>query len=417
MAWRYRYTVVVILFVTWIVSYMDRMVMSVAIPYIAKDFHLRPFAMGGVMSAFFAGYALCQIPGGLLADKFGARRLMVIALVWWSAFTAITGTVGSLAGLLVVRVLFGIGEGIFPGGSFKALATWCPVKERTTANAFIASSNSLGPALAPLFVVSVMAWFGWRSVFYMLFVPGLVMAVLIWIYVKDSPEESKKVSPQELAEIKENELGLQLFGGRQASFKNIVRLPILWQCLFVWFAYDITMWGFMAWLPSYLVQQRGFSLVKMGITASLPFFTGAVGMVAGGYLSDKFFSGSRRILFAISALLGSFLLYLTYTVNSPTLAVVYMTANGFICAFAVGAFWGIPMTVLPKEVMGASAATINFGGQVAGFLSPLVMGFLVQKSGGTFGNAFTFLIAATVVAVLIALTIRERELGVQSQAA
>jgi MFS family permease len=111
--------VVVILFLTWVVSYMDRMVMSVAIPYIAKDFNLSPVAMGGVMSAFFAGYALCQIPGGLLADRFGARRLMVTALVWWSAFTAITGAVGSLTSMLVVRVFFGIGEGLFPGGSFK----------------------------------------------------------------------------------------------------------------------------------------------------------------------------------------------------------------------------------------------------------------------------------------------------------
>jgi sugar phosphate permease len=408
MVWKHRYTVVGLLFVAWVVSYMDRMVMSVAIPYIAKDFDLSPVAMGGVMSAFFAGYALCQIPGGLLADKFGARRLMVIALVWWSAFTAITGAVGSLASMLVVRVLFGVGEGIFPGGSFKTLATWCPVKERTTANAFVTASNSLGPALAPLFVVAVMAQFGWRAVFYSLFVPGIIMAVLIWIYIKDSPEKSARVSPGELAEIKGAEPGPQVLGGKQATFKNIVKLPILWQCFFVWFAYDITMWGFMAWLPSYLVQQRGFSLVKMGITASLPFFVGAIGLVAGGYLSDKFFSGSRRIIFVISALLGCLLLYLTYTVTSPDLAVVYMTVNGFIFAFAVGAFWGIPMTVLPKEVMGASATTINFGGQIAGFISPLVMGFLVQKSGGTFGTAFTFLIAATLAAVVVALTIRER---------
>jgi sugar phosphate permease len=194
----------------------------------------------------------------------------------------------------------------------------------------------------------------------------------------------------------------------------MVRLPILWQCFFVWFAYDITMWGFMAWLPSYLVQQRGFSLVKMGITASLPFFAGAVGLVAGGYISDRFFSRNRHILFAASALLGSFLLYLVYSTASPSMAVVYMAVDGFIFAFAVGVFWGIPMTVLPKEVMGASAATINFGGQIAGFLSPLVMGFLVQKSGGTFGNAFLFLIIATVAAVAVSLTIRERIPSVQS---
>src|SRR4051812_4948480 len=112
-----RNIILLVLFITWTLSYMDRMVMTVAIPYIAKDFNLTPVDMGVVMSAFFAGYALFQIPGGLLADKFGPRKTMAIAISWWSIFTGLTAMVSNLTSMLVVRVLFGIGEASFPGGS------------------------------------------------------------------------------------------------------------------------------------------------------------------------------------------------------------------------------------------------------------------------------------------------------------
>ena len=199
--WKARHTVLALLFTTWIVSYIDRMVMAVSIPYIAKDFHLSPVEMGVVMSAFFLGYAACQIPGGILADKLGARKIMTGAIVWWSFFTFFTGMVGSLTSMLGIRVAFGVGEGMFPGGSWKSISNWFPVKERSTANAIMLSSNALGPALAPFFVVAVIATWGWRAVFMSLFVPGLIVSLLIWIYIKDHPQDSKHVGPQELAEI------------------------------------------------------------------------------------------------------------------------------------------------------------------------------------------------------------------------
>jgi sugar phosphate permease len=408
MVWKFRYTTLVIIFVAWVVAYMDRMVMSVAIPYIAKDFNLTPVTMGIVMSAFFAGYALCQIPGGMLADKFGAQRLMVVALSWWSAFTAITGTVGSLTSMLIVRVLFGIGEGVFPGGYFKYLAKWFPVKERTTANSIGIASNLFGSAVAPLFVVAIMSQFGWRAVFYCLFIPGIIMAILIWVYVKETPDQSSRVSSQEREEAKGNEPVVQALGGKKVTLGNMIKLPILWKCFFIWFCHGIIWWGFVAWLPSYLVQVRGFSMVKMGITASLPFFAGTGGMVLGGYISDKFFSRNRVVVAVIPVLLAAFFVYMTYSVGSAAMAVVYQTCFGFVYSIFGGAFWGIPMNVVPKEVMGASASTINFGATAAGFVSPIVMGYLVQVSGGKYDAAFLFIIAALVAAALVLLTIRQK---------
>jgi sugar phosphate permease len=410
MIWKARYTVLTVLFFGWLVAYMDRMVISVAMPYIAKDLNLGPLEMGTVLSAFFLGYALCQIPGGMLADKFGSRKLMTVALIWWSAFTAFTGWVGSLTSILIIRLVFGMGEGFYPGGYFKSLAQWFPPKERATANGLAVSSNLLGPAIAPLVVVGLMGHFGWRTVFYLMFIPGIIMAIVIFIYVKDSPDESSRVSPQELDEIKEDEANIQALGGEKVTFLNLIKLPILWQLFLTVFLFSITSLGFLMWLPTYLVKVRGFALLKMGIAASLPFFAGTIAMAIGGYISDKKFSRHRRLLFILSELLGGFFLYMTYTVESADTAVVYNTLVGFWLAFAFAVFWGFPLTILPKEVMGASAATVNFAAQAAGFISPTVIGYLVKRSAGGFDSAFTFLIAGAVGSVLTILTIRKSAL-------
>lgn len=403
-----RNIILAILFITWTVCYMDRMVMTVAIPYIAKDFNLTPTGMGIVMSTFFAGYALFQIPGGMLADKFGARKIMSIAVSWWSVFTVFTGMATSLASLIVIRFLFGIGEASFPGGSWKTIANWFPKKERATANSIMSSSNSLGPAIAPLFVVGIMAAFGWRQVFYFLFIPGIIVVLLIWFVVKDNPADSKMVSAEELKEIQGEDLEVEDIT-KKMKFKDVLKLPVVWKLFFTWFTFDIVFWGFASWIPSYLVSARGYHMVKMGIIASLPFFAGTVGCIAGGYISDKYFVGKRRNLIVIAELITAVCLILTYTTPNQTLAMTFLTLTGFFICIAFTGIWALPMNLLPGDVMGSSAAFINFAGQIAGFISPIVMGMLVQKAAGSFGTAFSFLVIAMLASVCISFTIRERK--------
>lgn len=405
--WKTRHTVLVVLFITYIICYLDRMVMSVAIPYIAKDFNLTPLAMGAVMSAFFASYALCQIPGGILSDKFGSRKVMAAALTWWSAFTAFTGLAGSLASMLWIRLGFGIGEGVFPPAAIKSISNWFPLKERGTAIGWMFSSNALGPALAPLFVVAIMASWGWRAVFYTLFIPGIVAAILAWVIITDKPSESKLISREELAELAADEPALATASSSRTSLMDVLRVPIVWQCFLIWFAFDITLWGFMSWLPSYLVQARGFAAVKMGITASLPFFAGTPGLVLGGWVSDTFFKNTRKTPIILTQLAGAWLLYMTYSVEAANLAVAYQTLAGFFLFMAMGSFWALPMSVIPKDAMGRASGIINTGGQIAGFISPMAIGYLVQSSGGSFNTSFMFLIAGTLLSCLVALTVKE----------
>ena len=330
-----RNIVLGILFIAWTVSYMDRMVMTVAIPYIAKDFNLTPLTMGVVMSSFFAGYALFQIPGGMLADKFGPRKVMSVAITWWSVFTFLTGMVTSLTNMLVIRLLFGLGEASFPGGSWKTIANWFPKKERSTANGIMMSSNALGPAIAPLFVVGIMATFNWRSVFYFLFIPGIIVVALVWIFIRDNPAESKLISPEELKVIQDVSEEQQKEANK-LSLKDVLKFPVVWKIFFMWFTFDITFWGFSSWIPSYLVKARGFDLLKMGINASLPFLAGTVGVIVGGYISDKYFVGKRRNLIIGSELLGAICLYLTYSTAAEGLAMISLTLSGF---FVCCSFW------------------------------------------------------------------------------
>lgn len=398
-----RHVVLAVLFVCWTFSYLDRMVMTVAIPYIADDFNMSPLEVGTVISAFFIGYALLQIPGGMLADRFGPRRVMIVGVTWWTIFAVLTGCMRALNPMLGMRVLFGIGEGVFPASSWKTIATWFPVKERSTANGFMMSSNFLGPALAPLFVVGIMNVLGWREVFYFLAIPGIIMVYLLWRFVADTPDTHPRISKEELAEINDGHTEELVQG---ISFAELLKRPIAWQLFILWFFFDFSFWGFLSWTPSYLVKERGFAMLAMGITASLPFFAGTLGLILGGWLSDKVFSQRRSLFACCLCLLAAVGIYSSYRATVDTVEVI-LAITGLLQGGAFGAIWGIPMTLLPKEIMGTASGFMNMAGLMAGALAPVVMGFLIEVSGN-YHSSFVVIALALVITGLLLLTVRKR---------
>jgi sugar phosphate permease len=415
--WKARRTVLSVLFVTWIVSWMDRMVLSVAMPYIAADYHLTPLEMGVVMSAFFASYSVSQIPGGLLADMFGVRRIATIAMLWWSVFTAITGAAANLTQMLIARVCFGLGEGMFPAAALKTIAVWFPRKERATANAVMLASNSIGAALAPLFVVPIVALWGWRTVFYCLFLPGILIALLFWKYVPDKPSQSSRVSPKELAEIEETEAaGSVPESQTKMAILEMIRRPNVLKYFFILFTFEIAFYGFMTWLPTYLVKARGFSMTQMGVAASLPYFAGAIGCVFGGWVSDKYFSHDRRLPIAATELISALLLYLAFTTHSAGMLVLYQTLAGFFLTLFFSTFWALPMNTVPKQLMGVTGGFINTAGQIAAFGSPVAIGYVVGSSAGRFDGAFILLIASLLVSCAIVFLLPRHSRSYQAEA-
>ncbi|MBP2634545.1 MAG: major facilitator superfamily 1 [Firmicutes bacterium] len=407
--WKVRYSVLSILWLGWLFSFLDRMVVSVALPFIGNEFQLDAASQGIILSTFFAGYALFQIPGGMLADRFGPRRVMAFAIAWWSIFTSLTGMVFSYPIMLICRFVFGLGEGCFPGSSWKTIATYFPPRERATATAIQSSVNTLGPAIASLVAAGIIAAFGWRTVFIGLGIPGLLIGLVIWFYIKDDPAKHPDITTQEIKELNASPVLAVATSNRTGmTFKEFLHKPILWQMVLIWFLFDITFWGFVSWLPSYLMKVRGFSIVKTGIYGSLPFFIGTIGMLAGGYLSDRF-KGQRKWLFIPNTIVAAFFLYMTYSVTSADYAVVYQCVSALFMFLAFAAFWGLVIDTIPPEIMGASSGTVNFGGQVAGFISPFVMGYLIDLNHGSFDMAFIFLIAAAVASAIVALGVNNND--------
>lgn len=407
-AWKKRYTVLAILFWSFIASYLDRMIISTAIPYIAKDFNLSPVAMGAVMSAFFIGYTTCQIPGGLLVDRFGARKVLIWSLGWWTAFTAFTGMVSSLAPMIWVRALFGIGEGVAPAACYRTVANWFPARERGTAAAIMLSSNSLGPALAPIIGAMIISLWGWRAAFYALTVPGILVLFWIWYSLPENPAEKKGITAEELEEIKE-QASAKVAVESKYSFWQVFKVPAVWQSSVILFLYDFTIWGFRTWLPTYLVRGRGFGLMKMGFSVSLPFFAGTIGYMLGGWLSDNPFKNRRKLPLVVNQWLAAVCLYFTYAAASPRTCVVWLTLSGFFLSVAFGAFWALPMSTISKAITGRGMAIVNTGGQIAGSVSPLLIGYLVQLSGGGYGATFTLMTSGCIVASLFALLVRTKK--------
>jgi sugar phosphate permease len=167
------------------------------------------------------------------------------------------------------------------------------------------------------------------------------------------------------------------------------------------FAYDTAYWGYWSWLPTYLVKARGFSMAQMGAAASLPSFAGVIGCVLGGWISDKHFSNRRRLPIILVQLASALLLYLTFTADTSTKMVIYQTIGGFFLESFFSAFWALPMNTVPKELMGIASGFINMAGQIAAFLSPIIIGYLVEAAGGSFSATFTFLVASILLSSAI----------------
>ena len=248
--WKARHTVLSILGFTWIVTYFERTVMSVAMPYIAADYHLSPLNTGVLLGVFYAGYAIFQVPGGVLADLYGVRIVATISILWRAIFVALTAAAANLTQLLAVRMLFGLGDGLFPASAFKTIAVWFPRRERTRANALMLAVMPLGTALAPLAMIPIVSLWGWRAAFYFLLIPGAVTALLFWIFVTNKPAESSRVTADEVLEIEESSGAATRKKLTRADLLDALKRPDILKYFLVVLAYDTAYWGYWSWPKS-----------------------------------------------------------------------------------------------------------------------------------------------------------------------
>lgn len=394
---RIRWVIVGLIFVVDVLMFIDRVNISIAAKYIIPEYGLTDVQMGSVFSAFVLGYALLQIPGGWLGDRFGPRRVLAFAIFWWSAFTAITAIAGdifltSLVGIIgsfiVVRVLIGIGEAAALPNRNRMIANWIPAQERAFAIGICGSGSMVGAAVTPPLIVFIMVTLGWRWAFYLAGAVGIGLAGVWYWLARDRPEEHPWINPHELRYITEEDDQMQpMHEHRQLAgpWRPLLRNKSLWCLTAAYFTIGYIAYLYFSWFYLYLVNVRGFSITHGGLYGSMPFFTAALVAPLSGWLSDRLSRTygkrvGRCLLGGMGLLLGATWICAGAAASHPLLAVVFLSLGAGSLFLGVPAYFATTID-LAKTHAGIAGGFMNMGGNLGGALSPTLTPLLAHHFG------------------------------------
>ncbi|MRH90829.1 MFS transporter [Nocardia sp. SYP-A9097] len=353
---------VMLLFAAWVVDYIDRTVINFALPDIGSDLGLDHTEQGLLISVFFLAYAIVQVPGGLLADRYGALKVGTIGLVAWSVFTGLTAVAWSFAVLLGIRFLFGLVQGVFPAAAVKALAERSVPEQRTTATGWTNSSNAVGILAAAIIAGILLPTVGWRIMFALISVLG-VAVILAWRRWMPEPLPRDVTAEDEAVSA--------------ADRRAVLFSPALLGYAAIFFGYDVLVWGVTAWTPTFLHEERGLSLTLVAIAAVPSTLAAGAGVVLGARLSDRLGGRPRAIVVPTMAFTAVMLFVLPRMQPFP-LYVLVGTAMSLAAGMAFMSAFSVPLRALRSAYMGAASGVIIFGGQLAGVLSPLIFGVVTD---------------------------------------
>ena len=367
-----RHAVLGLTVAAYMITYMDRQVLAVTRPVIMKDLGISLLMMGNITFAFRIAYALFQIPGGWLGDRFGARRALTAVVTWWSAFTALTGLAWNAVSMLNIQVFFGLGEaGAFPIAT-RSLARWMRPTERGFAQGITHAGSRLGAALTPPIVVLIMAQYGWRAAFFVFGLVGVIWSIVWFSYYRNTPEEHTGV----------NQAERDLIGsGRKRSdhipWRMILSHGNLWILAVMYFCYNFNLNVYQDWFPTYLHDSRGMTLAKMGFYASLPLFAGVLGDLAGGTFSDMVLKRTGNVNLARRwVAIAGFLVSAAATIpavlaHDPKVSVAFYCV-AFFASNGPSAFPGLSHSI-SAAILPAPSAVMNTLGNIGGALSAIVV--------------------------------------------
>ncbi|EJN28535.1 sugar phosphate permease [Pseudomonas sp. GM78] len=388
------------LFLAWAVGYADRIVMSTAIIPIGQEFALDARQAGMVLSAFYVSYALMQLVGGWMSDRYGSRLVVVGCVIAWSVFTGLTSVAWSFASLLLIRFLFGMGEGCFSPASSVTVAEVFPKQERARAKSFLISTVFLGNAVGSGLVALVVVYWGWREAFQLLAGVGLLVSVVLWLALRSGIAQQQKT--------KNIQTGNPL--------RELIRNPAALKLTAIWFCTSILYIGMISWMPSYLMKQYQIDLLHIGLASAIPYLIAFLGTNAVGWLLDKVGQDRERHFMMGGSLCCAIFLSLMISTTSITLLVMYWTLCLLSFNFIYATVFSVPLKRFSSHLIGSATGLMNFGGQMAGSVAPIIMGSLIVAFDGSYMAAFWFLVAAAMTAFVIALTWRNPAPILQQQA-
>jgi MFS transporter, ACS family, glucarate transporter len=376
----YRYRVGIFLYFLILITYLDRVTVSLVGVRIKTAFHLTNSQFGYVLGAFALAYAIFEIPSALMGDRLGQRKVFLRIVIWWSAFTALTGAVNGLTSLIIVRFLFGMGEaGAYPN-STGAVCRWFPKTETSRGVSWFSMGSSSGAALAPLIVVPIAIAWGWRAPFFVNAGLGLVWVLVCFLWYRNHPAEMKGISPGELEFIETN----RRFVSHHTRFpwRLALRNKMLWLLLFAYFACQWANYFFVAWMPNYLQDGRNFSEQEMKLTTSMVFVAGFLSAFLSGFVSDwlikkKGLRFSRRLIGMSSYTIMAMLFLCSLATNNHLMvggcliAAQFFHPPGVINSFST-------CVEIGGERAGTVAGIMNFFGQIGAFLMSILFGKIVD---------------------------------------
>jgi D-galactonate transporter len=378
-----RWQMILLLFIAGVINYMDRSALAVAAPLITKDLGLEPAQLGIVFSAFFIGYAIFNFVGGYCSDRFGPHRVFSAAMAVWSLFCGVTAAATGYASMLVIRVIFGVGEGPFSATINKAVRNWFPHREAASAVGIASSGTPLGGAIAGPIVGFLALSFGWRVSFVIIAITGFVWLAFWMRLFTDRPEDHPSVSPRELRLITEGRPTVAAQGPARPLGHYLVQPTILATAL-AFFGYNYILFFFLSWFPTYLTTEQHLSLQNMSIVTVIPWTLGFVGLALGGWLSDVVFRRTGNALFARKLVLVACLaaaglcVGLAGFVTTVESAVALMAAAVFFLYLTGSTYWAIIQDTVRGENVGGVGGFIHAVANCAGIIGPAVTGFIKQ---------------------------------------
>lgn len=380
-----RYRVLRMAFLLAIATYLDRVCISVATPFIMQDLGLTLVQMTGVFSAFTLAYSLFEIPSGWLGDVIGPRRVLTRIVLWWSAFTMATGLAQGLRSMVVIRFLFGAGEaGAFPN-AVRSFSTWFPARERGMANGVLFFGSRLGGAItAPVALLLIQQW-GWRPSFFAFGSLGIVWAVVWYRSYRDRPADHPDVNAAELAWICQDDVPQQEEAEPRTPWRRLLTSRNLYAICAMYFAFGYGLYFYFTWLPTYLIRELGFSLLTGGLFASLPFLLAGAANLAGGWCTDRL-SRTRglrtgRVVLGFTAFSTCAALILASILVASPVGKALLLAFALASAdFALSACWAVCLDVGSAHA-GVVTGFMNTFGNLGGLVGPVVVGLMVDRLG------------------------------------
>ncbi|MCX6895617.1 MAG: MFS transporter [Verrucomicrobia bacterium] len=398
---RLRWGLIFWMFLMSAVAYLDRVNISIAGQAIQKDFGLTNLQLGWVFSAFVIGYALFQGPGGRLADRFGARLVISVGVVWWGVFTTLTALVPtgmalSLVLLLATRFLLGLGEAVVYPSSNRLVSRWIPSSERGLANGLIFAGVGAGAGVTPPIIIYVLTKWGWHWSFYVSALIGLAAGTVWLLIARDSPQEHPLASRKEIDHI---EAGLPVATKESEgalAWSEILRSRNVWAITYSYFAYGYVAYIFFTWFFIYLSRVRGLNLKASAFYSMLPFIAMACAAPLGGWVADWITRhyGKRAGRCGVAGFgiaLAAVFLALATQVESARLASVVLAGGAGALYLSQSAFWAVTADIAGKSA-GTVSGLMNMGGQIGGVVTASLTPWIADR----FGWTASFLVTAGV---------------------